>query len=919
MKMNKVFLLGVSLFALGACSGNTTQTYDYTMNTYLSTSPSTWNPHTWETSDESYIASFCEMGFYDVMLNEAKDGYVFVNEMASGLPVAVDPFDLTDEEIDTYYSESGNPPNNCVWDIPLNQNAKWEDGDAITSEDYIDSMELQLSSEYANYRADSYYGSSFVIVNAENFYKQNRYTIEPAISWLDSEGYVPDDTGIYFLNLGKGNYDFAAAVYSGGYDETTNLDDVISQFAGQYGVTAEADRITNAWNYYIWKAQDHSTSSHADDWAKVDEPIDVSSEMMTDDHLDLDIDDLDYGFTDAEGNQDYIWKMIDDSDNGPGWVESNLERYYTDELTADLKTVISAVGRNQGNFAKSWAWKLPLFTRVMTYVGDVTMDEVGIKALDEYTLRLYLANSISGLDLKFSLSSNWLVKTDLYERLSFELDSGGRATRYGTVSADNYMSYGPYRLENFTANSRIHIVKNDNWYGWTDGQHEGQFQLEEVVTQIISTHDNAMSSFLKGELDDIDLTVNDVREYGGSARATTTYESYTQKVSFNSDYATLARRQSGNNNKTILSNKNFRQGLSLAIDRRDFASQATSGSKEFTGLLNDLYLANNATGETYRSTAQGQSVYGMVYDTLGGETIYDPESGEEPIALTEDEYGYNPALAKEYVKLGIKEELASDQEGHLEPGDTISIEFRVYDNESENTQAANSFLSSAWTQIVAAAVADLKAENVLASDENIGFDLGMIKDQDYYTTASNGGYDMIFSIWGGAAINPCGLMDVYCSIDQTQCCEYGFKGKQDQAYLDIDADGNGIIGSDERKSFHAWNEYMQEDLSCNDSQYLDSNGEPNAGQESDYEAAHNRKFNILAGLEAGIINRFEAIPLVARGSTSLLGFKLEYASKNYISLIGYGGIREMTFNYTNAEWDAFCAQYGNDLTELYKQ
>ena len=78
----------------------------------------------------------------------------------------------------------------------------------------------------------------------------------------------------------------------------------------------------------------------------------------------------------------------------------------------------------------------------------------------------------------------------------------------------------------------------------------------------------------------------------------------------------------------------------------------------------------------------------------------------------------------------------------------------------------------------------------------------------------------------------------------------------------------------------------------NEGQY----GDELASTDPDYQAwltVHTEKLNVLAGLEAGILNRFEAIPLVARGTSSLLGFKVENATKTYVSLIGYGGIRFM--------------------------
>lgn len=911
---NKKWKYGVlsitAILTLAGCGNTNTSEAEYTYNTYLSTNPSTWNVHNWQTNDESYITSFTEMGLYDAILNSTKDGYEFVSEMAGAMPEAVDPATITDTEIDTYYPDIGNITENMVWDIPLNEAATWEDGTKITADDYVESMERLLNPKLANFRADSYYDGNMILVNAENYYKQGRQTIEEFYKYKTDKGTVKDDSGFYYINLGRYT-SYVTQVFSNA-DESTNFYSILNQVGSQYGVQLECERIINGYSYYLWKALDHSSSSSKNDWERVKRPADVSSTMISNDGVDLDVDVFDNGFKDVDGNEDRI-KTI--KALNIGWEDSNIEIYTTDALKEDIKAVVKAVGRGKGETTKSWAWKLPLFTRVYTYDGAaITMDQVGIKKIDDYKIRFYLAKSITPLNLKFALTSNWLVNIPLYDSLTRDLGTGMKATTYASSSVNNYKSYGPYKLSYFEQGKKISITRNENWYGYKDGKHEGQFQMDEIDTMIYADHNTAMSEFLAGRLDDIDLTVSNVREYGKSARCTTTYESYTQKLSFNSDRDALLNRQTGSENKTVLANTNFRKGLSLGLDRTTFASQATSGSKAFTGLLNDLYLANNATGESYRSTDQGKSVYGKVYAHLGGNTI-DETNGP---ALAESAVGYNQALAVQYVAKGLKEELISTENGHLTAGNTIKLEFRVYDDSSENTISAYNYIKTNWTTLIADAVAVLKADGTLNQSDNISFDVTMQKDQDYYTTAQRGLYDMIFSIWGGAAVNPYGLMEVYCSTSFTQTCEYGFKGHQGEVKLDIDLDGNGTIDpATETRSFDAWYQAMNNGDEFNEARY----GDDVAKDDPNFEAwskVHNAKLTVLAGLEAGIINRFEAVPLVARGSSSLLGFKVENATDTYVSLIGYGGIRFMKFNYTNSAWADFCAKYNNKLSDLYK-
>ena len=79
MKKQKILILGASaLMGLGYLAGcsQVDISKGHTYNTYLSTSPKTWNTHNWETSDEGYVSGFCEMGLYDCILNDEKNGYI---------------------------------------------------------------------------------------------------------------------------------------------------------------------------------------------------------------------------------------------------------------------------------------------------------------------------------------------------------------------------------------------------------------------------------------------------------------------------------------------------------------------------------------------------------------------------------------------------------------------------------------------------------------------------------------------------------------------------------------------------------------------------------------------------------------------------------------------------------------------------
>jgi hypothetical protein len=141
-------------------------------------------------------------------------------------------------------------------------------------------------------------------------------------------------------------------------------------------------------------------------------------------------------------------------------------------------------------------------------------------------------------------------------------------------------------------------------------------------------------------------------------------------------------------------------------------------------------------------------------------------------------------------------------------------------------------------------------------------------------------------------------MQVYLDKSFDGNCEYGFAGQQDKHTLKIDINGDGVFQDDEEKTYHNWYNFLNDTHAeiiktdeMTEEEFLEA-----------YNVRHNERLNILAGLEAGIVSRFEAIPLYSRNSADILSFKVDNITSTYINLIGYGGIRFMKFNYNDAQW-----------------
>ncbi|MBP3332679.1 MAG: hypothetical protein J6M35_01385, partial [Clostridia bacterium] len=79
------------------------------------------------------------------------------------------------------------------------------------------------------------------------------------------------------------------------------------------------------------------------------------------------------------------------------------------------------------------------------------------------------------------------------------------------------------------------------------------------------------------------------------------------------------------------------------------------------------------------------------------------------------------------------------------------------------------------------------------------------------------------------------------------------------------------------------------------------------------------RLTILSALEELTIKESRSVMLIADGGGSFLGAKFSYFSEDEHTFMGFGGMRYMEVNYTDAEWTQFLKDHNNDLTEEYKK
>ena len=550
-----------------------------------------------------------------------------------------------------------------------------------------------------------------------------------------------------------------------------------------------------------------------------------------------------------------------------------------DDTYAWLKTLIT--GNPAWNEDESY---LPNYFSCSVAYAEYAWEDVGFIKTGDYELVMIATTAIENPNyyVPYNLSSTYLVYQPLWESCKTWWDANNNKVEAGSPDAvlvtTNYctnkettMSYGPYKMSYFELDKQYNLVRNDAWYGYSDGNHSGFYQTDEIKVVVIADHATAMMAFESGSIMGVGLQESDMEKYGSHKNLLYTPQSYTTKITFNIDKTSLESHGTGSQ---VLANRTLRNALSIAIDRNDYCTSLTAGHLPGFGLLNSLYVYDPFTGASYRDTDGAKDALVQLFGLTYGEDGDFEDLDEAYEAIT----GYDPALAKELMIKAAEECVA---EGLWDGTSTIGLEFCVYSSDEIYIKIFN-FLNDA----VKAATVGTPFEGKL--------ELKMKEDADYYNTMYSGNTDIIFSTWGGAAYSP------YTMLDQCYCddawgggnqMEYGFETDKYMVQMVID----GHVFTNNLQTWAAWAGGKEVTITSDD-------GELTLGRFGSYDAA--TRSNAFSKLEYAFLASYATTSLYYRNSVSVFSEKMNYATTTYVDLVGYGGIAFVTYNYTDAEWDA---------------
>lgn len=546
------------------------------------------------------------------------------------------------------------------------------------------------------------------------------------------------------------------------------------------------------------------------------------------------------------------------------------------------------------------------FVERKTY-PEVDYSTVGLYKSGDYQITLVLDKALAGFNLYYSLTSNWIVKEDLYEScLTSSTGADGVevwSSTYNT-SVETTSSYGPYKLVEFQTDKFMRYEKNENWYGWTDGKHEyvdpndGQtypmYQTTAIECEVVEEAATRKLMFLRGELMGYGLGSEDFDTYRSSEYCYATpvetiffliLNGYLEAIQSREAAADFDKTQYDLETMTVLE---FRKAVALTYDKDLFAATVSPARSGAYGIIGNAYVWDVETGALYRDTDQAKQALCNAYSVDVSEYA---SLDEAAASIT----GYDPEQAKVFYGEAFTKALEAgyitDEDGDGISDQTVRIEYCISVDNDFMTQTID-YLNEKMAEVTAGTPFEGKVQFVKSAPYG----------NDWSNKIREGLSDTVLAGWQGSALNPFSLTDQYVNPQYMYDANW-FDATTVDMTLELTVDGEARSIT---MNLREWSDAL------NGAAVTTEDG--NTYNFGDGMADPQDRLTILAAIETQILGTYNYLPMLQDGSMALLSQQVYYVVEEYNPILGRGGIQYLRYNYDDAEWAAYVAENGGELT-----
>ncbi len=669
----------------------------YTYKDSVTVLSGNWNPHTYQTSDESYPVSFITTGLYGFFFNDnyihvaegkdAYEGYVIIPEMAAELPV-----DITEAvkaaDTEGKYNIPDGATSGYAYSIKLNPNATWENGEAINADTYVYSMKMLLDSRLQNYRGPDYFDGDFAIANAKNYYyagqpeykdngDNNAYTMADLVKGEDGQYYTADGNAMFIaVNVGlswlNGN--------------------TLKQYVDAYG---EGYFDVSRWADLVAAAGDDGKAP------------------LTDDTLAMLVTTITGNAAWGETADDAMNYFLEETFWESGYSFDNVGIYKVGEYEIAIVLDKALAGFNLlYNLSGNWIVYQPYYDDCMKQIDGT----------DAWTTTYN-----TSLETTMSYGPYKMTGYQLDKEMTFEKN-------------ENWFGY----------TDGLHKYKDPE-----DGQVYDMYQTTKIYCQVVAEAETRKSMFLKGQLMGYGLQPSDFDEYRSSDYAYVTPSETIFFFIFNGHLEAIQGREAAEdfdksaNDLETLTLTSFRKAVAVTYDKDALCANISPSRSGGFGLIGTNYIYDPDTGAKYRDTPQAKKALCEFYSV-----DYLNDFGGDLDAAVESITGYNPTKAKELYAEAFEEALAkgyiTDTNNDGICDQTIAIEYASSEH-SDFIQQTLDYLNEKLAEVLVGTPFEGKIN--FYESEPLG--------NEWSNNIKNGLSDTVLGGWSGSALNPFSLSDLY--------------------------------------------------------------------------------------------------------------------------------------------------------------
>ena len=216
--------------------------------------------------------------------------------------------------------------------------------------------------------------------------------------------------------------------------------------------------------------------------------------------------------------------------------------------------------------ASEYAYELYYIKGAQEYnEGKGKKEDVAIKITDDNTFEIELNKPTPYLVSLLSFPTYYPVNEKFYNEAGKDF----------SLKADKIMGNGPYKMQKWTPETNIILVRNDNYWN------KDNIHLDELEIKMISDSSAALNAFKNGELDTTELSGEQLAEFQNDKRLFSYNKGSIKFLKFNVK------------NK-LLANQKIREAISLSIDRDELTNAVSKGNfKPAYGFVPEGYGLTN--------------------------------------------------------------------------------------------------------------------------------------------------------------------------------------------------------------------------------------------------------------------------------------------------------------------------------------